>query len=133
MTNNESPTAFEFRGSPRKALFGATVGFFIGFGAVSLFGPTANAFIDVMQLSPTQVGFLVSIPLLTGSLLRIPFGAWVDGTGGKLPFLILLLMSVVGIGGLWYMLLTLYPDNLTHEHYPLLLLFGALGGCGNRP
>jgi NNP family nitrate/nitrite transporter-like MFS transporter len=130
MIDHSSPAAFEFRGSPAKALFGATVGFFIGFGAVSLFGPTANAFIDVMQLSPTQVGLLVSIPLLTGSLLRIPFGAWVDSTGGKLPFLILLLMSVVGIGGLWYMLLSLYPDNLTQEHYPLLLLFGALGGCG---
>jgi len=130
MAQAETPRPFQFHGSPGKALFGATVGFFIGFGAVSLFGPTANAFIDVMKLSPTQVGFLVSIPLLTGSLLRIPFGAWVDSTGGKLPFLILLLLSVVGIAGLWYMLLTLYPDDLTQKFYPLLLLFGALGGCG---
>lgn len=119
-----------FRGSPREALVGATVGFFIGFGAVSLFGPTAERFIDVMALSPLQVGFLVSIPLLTGSLLRIPFGAWVDSTGGKQPFLILLLLSVIGIAGLWYMLLTLYPDNLTQAYYPWLLVFGALGGCG---
>ena len=28
------------------------------------------------------------------------------------------------------MLLTLYPDHLTQADYPLLLLFGALGGCG---
>lgn len=123
-------TAHAFRGSPGEALFGATVGFFIGFGAVSLFGPTADRFIDVMALSPFQVGLLVSIPLLTGSLLRIPFGAWVDSTGGKQPFLVLLLLSVVGIGGLWYMLLSLYPDHLTQEQYPWLLLFGALGGCG---
>ena len=68
MTNQSSSATVGFRGSPAKALFGATVGFFIGFGAVSLFGPTANAFIDVMQLSPTQVGLLVSIPLLTGSI-----------------------------------------------------------------
>lgn len=118
------------RGSPGKALFGATVGFFIGFGAVSLFGPTADRFIDAMQLGPSQVGLLVSIPLLTGSLLRIPFGAWVDTTGGKQPFLVLLLLSTVGIAGLWYMLLTLYPHGLTQAYYPLLLLFGALGGCG---
>lgn len=119
-----------FHGSPRRALLGATVGFFIGFGAVSLFGPTASRFIEVMQLGPFEVGLLVSIPLLTGSLLRIPFGAWVDTTGGKLPFLLLLLLSLVGIAGLWYMLLTLYPDQLTRAQYPWLLLFGALGGCG---
>jgi NNP family nitrate/nitrite transporter-like MFS transporter len=130
MPAHATSTAFIFRGSPARALFGATLGFFIGFGAVSLFGPTANAFIDVMQLRPSQVGLLVAIPLLTGSLLRIPFGAWVDSTGGKLPFLILLSLSVVGIAGLWFMLLSLYPDQLTQEHYPLLLLFGALGGCG---
>lgn len=119
-----------YAGSPAKALFGATVGFFIGFGAVSLFGPTANRFIEVMALSPAQTGLLVAIPLLTGSLLRIPFGAWVDSTGGKTPLLTLLVLSIIGIAGLWYMLLVLYPDNLTQRYYPLLLLFGALGGCG---
>ena len=118
------------RGSPAKSLIGATVGFFIGFGAVSLFGPTAHGFIKVMQLSPAQVGFLVAIPMLTGSLLRIPFGAWVDRNGGKLPFLVLLVASVIGIAGLYWMLLTLYPDHLTQSHYPWLLFFGALGGCG---
>lgn len=120
----------QFKGSPNKALFGATVGFFIGFGAVALFGPTADRFIEAMTLTPLQVGFLVSIPLLTGSLLRIPFGAWVDSNGGKKPFLVLLLLSVIGIGGLYYMLLTLYPDRLNQAHYPWLMLFGALGGCG---
>jgi len=130
MAQSDPASGFAFRGSPRDALFGATVGFFIGFGAVSLFGPTAHRFIEVMQLSPFQVGLLVSIPLLTGSLLRIPFGAWVDSTGGKQPFLVLLVLSLIGIAGLWYMLLTLYPEHLTQKHYPLLLLFGALGGCG---
>lgn len=122
--------AGEIGGTPNRALFGATIGFFIGFGAVSLFGPTADSFIEVMKLTPGQVGFLVAIPMLTGSLLRIPFGAWVDNNGGKLPFLILLLLSLVGIAGLWWMLLTFYPDRLNQSHYPLLLFFGALGGCG---
>ncbi len=118
------------RGSAQRSLIGATIGFFIGFGAVSLFGPTAHSFIEVMHLSPEQVGLLVAVPMLTGSLLRIPFGAWVDLNGGKRPFLILLLASVVGIAGLYWMLLSLYPAHLTQAHYPWLLLFGALGGCG---
>lgn len=120
----------QVKGSPTKSLIGATVGFFIGFGAVSLFGPTAHGFIEVMQLTPSQAGFLVAIPMLTGSLLRIPFGAWVDLNGGKRPLLILLIASVIGIAGLWWMLLALYPDQLTQSHYPWLLFFGALGGCG---
>lgn len=129
MKSNTSVTA-DVRGSAQRALIGATIGFFIGFGAVSLFGPTAQSFIGAMQLSPEQVGLLVAMPMLTGSLLRIPFGAWVDLNGGKTPFLILLLASVVGIAGLYWMLLTLYPAHLTSEYYPLLLFFGALGGCG---
>lgn len=125
-----SDAAHIVSGHQTRALWSAIVGFFIGFGAVSLFGPTAANFVDVMKLSPSQVGFLVAIPMLTGSLLRIPFGAWVDNNGGKLPFLILLVLSVIGIAGLWWMLLTLFPDHLTQKHYPLLLFFGALGGCG---
>ncbi|MDE2151353.1 MAG: MFS transporter [Betaproteobacteria bacterium] len=118
------------RGSSRRALFGATVGFFIGFGAVSLFGPTAQSFVKLMGLGPQQVGLLVAMPMLTGSLLRIPFGAWVDRNGGKLPFLVLLLASVLGIAGLYWMLLSRYPDHLSQAQYPLLLACGALGGCG---
>ncbi len=117
-------------GDQNKALFGATIGFFIGFGAVSLFGPTAHSFIEVMKLTPTQVGVLVAIPMLTGSLLRIPFGAWVDENGGKLPFLTLLILSVIGIAGLYWLLLTRYPNRLDQTQYPWLLLLGALGGCG---
>ncbi len=71
----QSDLTSRIKGSPSKALLGATVGFFIGFGAVSLFGPTAHSFIKAMNLAPSQVGFLVAIPMLTGSLFRIPFGA----------------------------------------------------------
>ncbi len=125
-----SPSRAQVRGSAQRSLIGATIGFFIGFGAVSLFGPTAQSFIKVMHLVPSQVGLLVAMPMLTGSLLRIPFGAWVDRNGGKKPFLVLLLASLVGIAGLYWMLLTMYPDHLTQTQYPWLLFFGALGGCG---
>jgi NNP family nitrate/nitrite transporter-like MFS transporter len=130
LNRNASTAPSDVSGTPNKALFGATIGFFIGFGAASLFGPTAQSFIEVMKLSPSQVGFLVAIPMLTGTLLRIPFGAWVDNNGGKLPFVVLLVLSVIGIAGLWWMLLTLYPADLTQAYYPMLLFFGALGGCG---
>jgi NNP family nitrate/nitrite transporter-like MFS transporter len=119
----------QLKGTPNAALFGATLGFFFGFAAVALFGPTANEFKEVMELSPLMVGLLVAAPSLSGSLLRIPFGAWVDTTGGRKPFLVLLGLSVLGMLGL---LLVVYflSDQLTNAYYPLLLALGVLSGCG---
>lgn len=124
-----SPSA-AFKGSPSLGLFGATLGFFVGFAAVALFGPTAVRFRDAMHLSPMALGVLIAMPALSGSLLRIPFSAWVDTTGGRKPFLVLLLLSLVGMIGLWLIILTRYPDGLTPAFYPVLLLLGALCGCG---
>lgn len=118
------------RGSPRRGLFGATLGFFVGFAAVALFGPTAVRFREAMDLSPIALGFLVAMPALSGSLLRIPFAAWVDTTGGRRPFLVLLGLSVLGMAGVWFIVATRYPDGLTPSLYPVLLLLGALCGCG---
>lgn len=118
------------RGNPTRGLFGATLGFFAGFAAVSLFGPTASRIREVMDLTPVMVGLLVAIPSLSGSILRIPFGAWVDTTGGRKPFLVLMWMSVVGMLGLLLVVNFLYPGRLTVSWYPLLLLLGFLAGCG---
>ena len=118
------------KGTPGQGLAGATLGFFIGFAAVALFGPTAARFQQVMHLSPMAVGFLVAMPSLSGSLLRIPFSAWVDTTGGRKPFLVLLTLSVIGMAGLSAVVAFLYPAHLTAAYYPILLLLAILCGCG---
>jgi NNP family nitrate/nitrite transporter-like MFS transporter len=118
------------KGNPRQGLFGATLGFFVGFAAVALFGTTASRFNEVMTLTPVMIGLLVAIPSLSGSLLRIPFGAWVDTTGGRKPFLILLWLSLLGMAGLLGVVYWLYPDNLSGSIYPILLILGILSGCG---
>lgn len=118
------------KGTPHDGLFGATLGFFVGFAAVALFGLTAERFREVMDLSATQVGLLVAMPALSGSLLRIPFGAWVDTTGGRRPFLVLLALSILGMLGLTLVVTLLYPDRLEAGYYPVLLLLGLLSGCG---
>ena len=120
----------QFKGTPNSSLFAATLGFGAGFAAVALFGPTASKFQEVMHLSPIMVGFLVSAPALSGSLLRIPFSAWVDTTGGRKPFLVLLTLSLLGMAGLLTVIAALYPDHLSRSLYPLLLLLGVLCGCG---
>jgi NNP family nitrate/nitrite transporter-like MFS transporter len=123
-------TPSRVKGTPRAGLTGATVGFFVGFAAVALFGPTAARFQQSMHLGPMAIGLLVAAPALSGSLLRIPFSAWVDTTGGRKPFLVLLALSIVGMSGLAFIVATRYPDRLTPELYPVLVALGVLSGCG---
>ncbi|OGC91654.1 MAG: hypothetical protein A2W25_13215 [candidate division Zixibacteria bacterium RBG_16_53_22] len=120
----------DLKGTPNQALLGATIGFFSGFAAVALFGPTAGRFQDVLKLDPVLIGFLIAMPSLSGSLLRIPFSAWVDTAGGRKPFIVLLLLSILGMLGLFLVVHFLYPEKLTPNLYPLLLLLGLLCGCG---
>ena len=123
---------FQLRGTPAQALLGATLGFFFGVMAISLFGPTSTTLGAAMGLGATELGLLVSVPSLTGSLLRIPFGAMVDSNGGRRGFIFLLVAAVVGLGAL-SILFTLYTAETPGSMkglYPLVLLLGCLAGCG---
>lgn len=125
--NERLMQTYNLKGTPNQGLFMATLGFFIGFSAVSLFGTVASEFNKFLGLSGVMLGFLVGLPQLLGSLLRIPFGAWVDKVGGKKPMLILLGISIFGMLGLTAIL---YTGELTMEKFPWVLLFGLLGGAG---
>ncbi|MGD0640680.1 MAG: MFS transporter [Roseiarcus sp.] len=120
--------AYRLRGRPTAGLAMGTWGFFIGFAAVSLYGPAAKYFQEQMHLSGLTLGLLVAAPQLTGSLLRIPFGAWVDRVGGRLPMLTLFGLSLVGMWGLVFILMT--AKTLTVGAYPIIVMFGFLSGCG---
>src|SRR5579875_280519 len=116
-------------GTRRRMLAVVTTGFFAGFAGVSIFGPLVPKFRDLLGLSVAEAALLAAIPNLTGSLLRIPFGAAVDRFGGKRPFLVLLAAANLGVIGLLVTIATRYPDHLA-GWYPLLLVLGALVGCG---
>ena len=87
---------YNLRGSSTRGLVGTTLGFFVGFAAVALYGSTATVFKGVFQdLNPILLALLVAAPNLSGALLRIPFGAWVDTTGGKKPFIVLFIFGIL--------------------------------------
>ena len=123
-----SASAYHLQGTPFSGLAMGTWGFFIGFAAVALYGPAAKHFQQDMQLSGLALGLLVAAPQLTGSLLRIPFGAWVDRVGGRLPMLTLFGLSLLGMWGLVFILITV--KSLTAAAYPIIIIFGFLSGCG---
>ncbi len=128
VTNAQPSLGYRLSGSPTSGLVMGTWGFFIGFAAVALYGPAAKYFQDQMHLSGLALGLLVAAPQLTGSLLRIPFGAWVDRVGGRLPMLTLFALSLTGMWGLVFILLT--AETLTANAFPIIVIFGFLSGCG---
>lgn len=56
---------------------------FAGWGLISAFAPY---FRQLLHLSATQTAFLVAVPVLLGSLARIPMGMLTDRFGGRATF-----------------------------------------------
>lgn len=50
-----------------------------------------------LGLNETEFGILVAMPVLTGSLIRLPLGMWTDRFGGRLVFFVLMLSTVIPI------------------------------------
>ncbi|MCF8029022.1 MAG: MFS transporter, partial [Desulfobacteraceae bacterium] len=126
--SNENGAVCYARSTRSAALTWTTLAFFAGFAGVSAFGPIVSRIKESMEINAVLMGVLSASPSLTGSLLRIPFGAAVDRMGGKKPILILLGLAGAGIIGL-ALLFALFPEPEAAQ-FPLFLLAGVLCGCG---
>lgn len=98
----------------------ALIAFTITFWAWNLVGPLGVRYATELELSSTQKSLLVAMPVLVGSLGRIPVGALTDRYGGRLMFTIMLFVSIVPV------LLVSLAGSL--QSYALLLAFGFLLG-----
>jgi len=76
-----------------RALILATISFAISFAAWGLIGALAPVFTDLYHLSASQTALLVAVPVLLGSLARLPMGMLTDRFGGRLMFALLLSVS----------------------------------------
>lgn len=114
--------------TPRAALVWTTLAFFGGFAGVSAFGPILARLKSSMAIDPLAMGLLAACPALTGSLLRIPFGALVDRLGGKRPILLLLGLAAAGVALITWLFSR--GEAPTADLYPLFLLGGVLCGSG---
>jgi NNP family nitrate/nitrite transporter-like MFS transporter len=73
----------------------ATLAFTLCFAAWSLISPFAKTFKHDLHLSYTEALFLTAVPVVLGSLLRIPVGTLTDRFGGRLMFSLLLAFSAL--------------------------------------
>ena len=79
--------------SPTRALALATISFALSFAAWGLVGGLAPVFTTLYSLSASQTALLVAVPVLLGSLARLPMGMLTDRLGGRLVFAALLAFS----------------------------------------
>lgn len=77
------------------ALFVATLGMAATFAIWGALAPIASLFQKDLNLTNTQISILIAIPVLLGSVMRIPLGMLTDRYGGKKIFLILLVFTLL--------------------------------------
>jgi NNP family nitrate/nitrite transporter-like MFS transporter len=83
-----------------------------------MFGPLGPTLQKQLHLSEFQLAFLVAIPVVLGSVMRIPAGILAARYGGRIVFTILMAYSVIPL-----VLLGLF-----HNSYAVMVLLGFLLG-----
>jgi NNP family nitrate/nitrite transporter-like MFS transporter len=78
-------------------LTASTTAFTVCFAVWVMFSIIGIPIKETLGLSETQFGLLAAIPILTGSLIRLPLGMWTDKYGGRVVFFLLMLATVIPI------------------------------------
>jgi len=99
----------------------ATIGFALNFWAWALLSPLGPRFKEVLELTSLQQALVVAVPVLVGSLGRIPVGALTDRFGGRVMFPLVSAATIVPV---------LYLGLAGHTSLAGLLVGGFFLGIG---
>jgi MFS family permease len=75
----------------------STLAFTTCFMVWMMFGVIGIPIKKALNLNSTQFGLLTAVPVLTGSLIRVPLGIWTDKYGGRIVMAILMAITVPAI------------------------------------
>jgi NNP family nitrate/nitrite transporter-like MFS transporter len=75
----------------------ATVGFAVNFWAWALLSPLGSSLKDSLHLSSFAQALLVAVPVIVGSVGRIPVGALTDRFGGRVMFPAVSLVTIIPV------------------------------------
>ncbi|MFA1541991.1 MFS transporter [Actinomadura monticuli] len=106
-------------GRPWVMLVMATLGFAVNFWAWALLSPLAPGLKETLKLTSFEQSLLVAVPVLVGSLGRIPVGALTDRFGGRVMFPVVSLITILPV---------LYLGIAGHSSLPALLVGGFFLG-----
>ena len=102
-------------------LISSTTAFTICFAIWMMFAIIGIPIKKQLGLNETEFGLLTAMPVLTGSLIRVPLGIWTDKFGGRIVLFCVMLATVIPIWLMQYA--TQYWHFLT-----LALFVGVAGG-----
>jgi MFS transporter, NNP family, nitrate/nitrite transporter len=97
----------------------ATIGFLVNFWAWALLGPLGPGIKERLGLSFAAQALLVAVPVVVGSVGRIPVGALTDRVGARIMFPAVSVLTIVPV-----LTLTLV------DSYPALIVTGFFLGIG---
>lgn len=84
-----------FRPGAARALFMSTTAFGVAFAIWGLISALAPTFTEIYNLSATSKSILIAVPVLLGSIGRLPAGMLADRFGGRIVFTVLLIGSAI--------------------------------------
>lgn len=90
------------RSKANSILISSTLSFTVCFMVWMIFAVLGIPIKEKLGLSQTQFGLLAAMPVLSGSLARVPLGIWTDRYGGRIVFFCLMLFCVPAVFLLQY-------------------------------
>jgi NNP family nitrate/nitrite transporter-like MFS transporter len=99
----------------------ATVGFVVNFWAWALLSPLGPQFKDDLELTSFEQALLVAVPVIVGSLGRIPIGGLTDRYGGRVMFPLVSGVTIVPV---------LFIGLVGHSSLVALIVGGFFLGIG---
>ena len=108
---------------PKRAwsvLIASTLAFTVCFMVWMMFGVIGIPIKKMLDLNATQFGLLTAMPVLTGSLIRVPLGIWTDRYGGRIVMACLMAVTVPAIWMMGY--------ATAYWHFLTIGLFVGLAG-----
>ncbi|QNM95158.1 MFS transporter [Chitinimonas koreensis] len=107
-------------GKATSVLISSTFAFTVCFAVWMMFAVLGIPIKRQLGLNETEFGLLAAMPVLTGSLVRVPLGIWTDRYGGRIVLFVLMLSTVPAI---WLM-----SYATAYWQFLVLALFVGLAG-----
>ena len=98
----------------------STLSFTVCFMVWMMFAVIGIPIKTTLGLNETQFGLLVAMPVLTGSLIRLPLGMLTDRYGGRIVFTVLMASTIIPIYMISY--------GTEFWHYLVMALFVGIAG-----
>ncbi len=99
----------------------STLAFTVCFMVWMMFGVIGIPLQKTLGLNATEFGLLTAMPVLSGSLTRVPLGIWTDKYGGRIVMAVIMAITVPAI---WFMALA-----TQYWHFLVIgLVVGLAGG-----